>query len=144
MTATQTFEAWWQGAVTGSLLSLRIAATPSAASRPRVARYGVYYEKSYAAWMGEVQRQVAEQLVGREPLQGPLLCHVETLVARPKTTKLSTPRGDVDNYCKGALDGLTKAGVWGDDGQVTTLISSKRFAAPGESPGAIIHIGVQA
>jgi Holliday junction resolvase RusA-like endonuclease len=74
-------------------------------------------------------------------LSGALWCAVEVVVQRPKTTKLSMPRGDVDNLVKAVLDGGTKAGVWGDDGQIELLLARKRWTEPGEEPGAIINCG---
>lgn len=99
-----------------------------------------YYAESYQKWCADVQRQVAVQAAGKT-LKGKLVCLVDIIIQKPKTTKLLTPRGDVDNYVKGCLDGVTKTGLWDDDTQVEVLISSKRWTQPGESPGAAIHIG---
>lgn len=66
---------------------------------------------------------------------------METVCARPKTTKLHAPRGDSDNYAKAPLDAATKAGVWGDDAQVIPLTSVRRWTEPGEEPGVYLHIG---
>jgi Holliday junction resolvase RusA-like endonuclease len=120
---------------------MRVLGTPSPASRPRVSRFGTYYVKPYQVWMASCQQQMAEQ--AKSIPAGNLVCAVEVLVEKPKTSKLTIPRGDVDNLAKGLLDGATKAGVWGDDGQITTLIVRKRFTLPGEAPGAIIHVGAE-
>jgi len=53
---------------------------------------------------------------------------------KARTSKLITPVGDIDNYVKSVLDGLTKVGMWDDDKQVTHLCAIKRFAPP--DPGA--------
>ena len=45
-------------------------------------------------------------------------------IGQPKVT-----RPDLDNMAKVVLDAGTKAGVWGDDEQVTTLVVRKRWAA---------------
>lgn len=77
----------------------------------------------------------------RGKLHGSLCCVVEIICQRPKTTKLSHPRGDVDNFVKGALDAATKAGVWGDDTQVIALGVTKRWTEGDEAPGIIFTTG---
>jgi Holliday junction resolvase RusA-like endonuclease len=130
---------WVRGAAVGLLLHAAVRATPSPASRPRVGKFGTYYEKAYSAWKSECQRQLA--VASTKSFSGPVAAHVEIICQRPKTTKLSAPKGDVDNYVKGVLDGATQAGVWTDDSQVEVLIATKRWAEPGEDPGAVVHIG---
>jgi Holliday junction resolvase RusA-like endonuclease len=132
---------WLRGASIGALLTLRAHTTPSPTSRPRVSKFSTYYAKGYQIYMSDCTKQFASQRTG-ETLTGHLGCLAEIIVAKPKTTKLSTPRGDVDNYGKGCLDAATKAEVWGDDGQVIAVGISKRWAEPGEEPGVQLHIGV--
>lgn len=113
-------------------LSFSIAVPPVPASRPRVTRWGVYYAKTYKTWMDAAA--VALSDVGHR-VDGPLRVSLLHVVARPKTTQRDYPRGDVDNYAKASLDAITKCErVWDDDDQILELITSKRFATPGEEP----------
>jgi crossover junction endodeoxyribonuclease RusA len=135
---------WLRGACTGALLHFCAQTTPSPAHRPRVTRSGItYYEKAYAQYLKDCQRQFAAQHAGT-PLDGRLGIVVETIVQRPKTTKLSDPRGDSDNYAKAVLDGLQKAGVVTDDTQFVPVCATRRFTEPGESPGVNLWIGALA
>lgn len=110
---------------------------PVPASRPRVSKWGTYYAKTYKDWM----KRAAEILPPLAfPHAGFLRVELEFIVRKPRTSKLHTPRGDIDNYAKAILDALTKADHWGDDGQVVTLFASKRFAAPDEEAGIRIRI----
>jgi Holliday junction resolvase RusA-like endonuclease len=131
---------WLRGASSGALLTIRAETTPSPTHRPRFSKFGApYYAKPYQVYHSDCQKQFAAQVT--EPLQGRLACVVETIMARPKTTKLLEPKPDSDNLAKGPLDAATKAGVWGDDSQVVPMASTKRWAEPGEAPGVILHIG---
>lgn len=117
-----------------------INTNPVVASRPRVGRWGVYYNKTYATWMKEAKVEVL-QSEGDEPFDGPCYVHVEQIVEKPKTSKLAYPRGDVDNFAKGPLDLITKSGkLWRDDNQIVALTCVKRFAKEGETPRSIIHV----
>jgi Holliday junction resolvase RusA-like endonuclease len=107
-----------------------------------VTRFGTYYSKPYAEWMAACQKQIAEQIPHGAPLKATIWCAVEIICAKPRTGKLLLPRGDIDNYVKGVLDGGTKAGVWGDDAQIEFLLATKRYSKPGEEAGAIINAGV--
>lgn len=132
---------WLRGASFGALLSLRAITTPSPTHRSRSTKSGHhYYAKSYQIYHADCVKQFSEQLPA-DPLSGRLACVVETICVRPKTTKLSEPRGDSDNYAKAPLDAATRAGVWGDDGQVVPQTSLRRWAQPGEEPGVYLHIG---
>jgi Holliday junction resolvase RusA-like endonuclease len=129
--------------LTETHVTARVVGTPSPACRPRVTRFGTYYAKAYETWMADCQKQMAVQI---DPavlaLQDGIWCAVEIIVTKPRTGKLMLPRGDIDNYVKGVLDGGTKAGIWGDDVAVEFLLATKRYARPGEEPGAIINAGV--
>lgn len=108
---------------------------PCPASRPRVTRTGVtYYAKTYR----EFQKESARILKGvkADPSAAPVLIMVEVVKTKARTSKLTYPRGDVDNYLKGPLDALNKSErVYLDDNQVVGLLGFKRFAEPDEAPG---------
>jgi Holliday junction resolvase RusA-like endonuclease len=76
--------------------------------------------------------------------EGRLGIVVETVIAKPKTTKLEDPNGDSDNYAKGPLDALEKAGVVSNDKKFIPVCATRRFAEPGESPGVHVWIGALA
>lgn len=60
----------------------------------------------------------------------PLAASVVFTVARPKTTKRLSPRGDVDNYFK-SLDVFNEI-LWGDDDQLVWASMAKEY---GDLPG---------
>jgi Holliday junction resolvase RusA-like endonuclease len=61
------------------------------------------------------------------PIEEEVQVSILFLVKKAKTSKLSTPKGDVDNYAKGALDLLQAGGVLKDDKYVTKLLVQKQF-----------------
>lgn len=73
-------------------------------------------------------------------LTGRLQVTVEFVCHKPKTTKLTDPKGDIDNYQKSILDAVTKKGYWGDDVQVVMINAIKRFAVDSEIPHTHIVI----
>ena len=76
-------------------------------------------------------------------IEGPLACLVDFAVERPKTTKLSHPKPDVDNYVKALWDAVTKkGGYWSDDYQVVWTAITKRWAEPNEVPNSTMEIYV--
>ncbi len=54
-------------------------------------------------------------------------------VEKPKTGKLLTPRGDVDNFAKGPLD-IGTGRLWVDDDQIIDLRATKDYVSHG-TPG---------
>lgn len=117
---------------------VRFPVNPVPASRPRVTRFGTYYSKTYKAWLAAAMAAVAP--CPYPPVFGHYEVLVESIVERPRTTKLSRPKGDVDNYAKGPLDVLTKLRYWPDDADITVLTSTKRFTNAGERPCTVVTI----
>lgn len=66
------------------------------------------------------------------------LCSLETWKAGGRFACHAKP--DADNYAKAALDAISKAGLWHDDGQVASLTLMKFYAAKGEPPSVEIRL----
>lgn len=114
--------------------------TPVAASRPRVVRgRGGYFLMPYKGFRQDMADLVPEVLGEFVPLEGRLEVDLELYVKRPKTTKLSEPAADLDNYIKSVFDSLNTH-LWIDDKQIIKLYAQKAWAQPDE-PGYFI-IGV--
>jgi Holliday junction resolvase RusA-like endonuclease len=124
-------------------LSIFVPLEPMPCPRPRIATRGkfahAYYPASYKTWKEEAEKLLVTLLPEAE-IEGDLFVEIVCLLPRPKTTKLSRPKPDVDNYAKSVMDAMTQAGAWGDDSQVASLKVSKRWAAAGEEVGFAVRI----
>lgn len=117
------------------------------APRPRCTSRGgrfatPYNPREYTQWKEQAAKLLGD--VVPEPFGerlGDFRISLVVQTAKPKTTKLSRPKPDVDNYAKGILDAITQSErVWDDDYQVASLTVTKRWAPDGEQPG--VHITI--
>lgn len=84
------------------------------------------------------------QQLGRTLMPGPVAIYIDLVLPRPKATPKSyTPpaikRPDVDKLARACLDAITGT-VVADDAQIVDLHATKRLAAIGEPPGAMLEI----
>lgn len=120
---------------------ISINAEPCPCPRPRVGRWGAYYPAKYSKWkdsFSAVLRRVVEE-EGIEKFTGPIEVRIVVSATRPKTSKLSHPRPDVDNYAKSVLDASNKI-LWDDDSQITHLLISKLWTPTKCPPQIIIYV----
>lgn len=101
-------------------------------------RWGTYHAKPYKNWLTEAGKHLA--LVDYRAPEGHLTVRVTVICTRAKTSKLTTPKGDVDNYAKAVLDAITHAGIWTDDKWIVDLSVTKRFAIPGQAARTLVEI----
>ena len=95
--------------------------------------------KKYQDHKAELVEQIKQ--VDVQPREGPLSVTLTILVTKPKTSKLSFPKPDVDNYAKTVMDAITEAGnIWADDTQVVHLDVTKLFEAPDSGSGTAVSI----
>jgi len=115
---------------------------PKATERSRATCRGrfatVYTAPGYRAWLDEALPALAtlKPDLDEATREKPVAITIEVVAPRPKTTKRTYPRGDLDNYEKGLWDAMTKVGGWWvDDDQIVRNRTTKRFGAEGETPG---------
>lgn len=117
------------------MFSAKINIDPLPAPRPRCACRGkfpsIYNPTEYTKW----KKQAAELLAAdapSSPIVSAISLAVDFYVKKPKSTKLTAPKPDIDNYVKAFLDAMTDSGVWwNDDTQVVAIASAKYWAEEG-------------
>lgn len=119
--------------------TLHIPVEPAPASRPKVNRFGVTYAKSHLAYVRAATPYVEIVTDLQYYESGILSVSIEFVCTKAKTSKLITPRYDIDNLVKLPLDIMTKTGnFWRDDVQIAEIHAMKRFALPDEQAGTTI------
>ena len=118
------------------MYQLVVPLSPIPCPRPRVTSKGwTYYPAKYKAWkkdMGDLLPPLLRDAGLEGPLHGPVIVWSTFVCRRPKTTKLTHPKGDIDNFEKSLWDSLTDAGAWIDDCQVIVSHSEKQWSEPGD------------
>ena len=124
------------------MLTIRLALNPVPASRPRVSKWGTYYGKRHQAFRSEALDLLSgmreEGVLPEVPMSGKLRVWVVFSIKKPKTTKLATPRGDIDNYMKLLLD-CCNGIIWEDDQQIAQINAFKNYAVDGGSIDLVVE-----
>lgn len=92
-------------------------------------------------WRAIVTRD-ATKAARRHPLfAGPLAVTLDYYMPRGATVKRPRPSvtPDLDKLIRAVLDGITDAGVWGDDGQIVSIHAREYYADIGPA-GVRVHI----
>ena len=86
--------------------------------------------KELMAWRSEVAK--AAHAAGCTPIDGPISISMQFTYERGKTVTRDTPTvpPDLDKQIRSILDALTGV-AYADDSQVTHIIASKEYGAPG-------------
>jgi len=124
---------------------------PVPASRPRVTRWGTYYLKTYKTYKDAAHEAIP--VCKYPPLTGELSASIEFVCHKPRTTKLASPRGDIDNHMKAILDAVVgqsatkkvacKLKNYIEDDELISFVRAKmRYVEKGETPHTLISIGV--
>lgn len=124
-----------------ALLRFVVPGSPQGARRHRTASRGgravAYHGKDHVLAERDVVT-AAREAAGRALLcDGPVSVHIRAWFARPQRLMRKKDRGtgalpytgkpDADNVAKLVMDGLTKAGAWRDDTQVSTLVVERLY-----------------
>jgi Holliday junction resolvase RusA-like endonuclease len=128
-----------------AFFSVSLTASPMPTPRPRFRAIPVrgktivntYHPKEYTEYQKTLEKLFVAAFEGNEPYDCPVAVRIEVTVQKPKTTKLAAPKPDVDNYAKGILDSMTKAGIFTDDTKVIDLFVSKRW---GSADGIFVQV----
>lgn len=134
---------------TTSRVEVVLFCVPVPASRPRVTRWGTYYPKTYKTYKDDADQAIP--LSNLPPLEGNLRATIEFACVKPKTTKRSNPRGDIDNHMKAILDAIVGQSATkkqacrlkhyiNDDDQITEVHATKRWVHADEEPHTRIVI----
>ncbi len=99
------------------------------------------HERALKSWAHAVGWAARQAMAGRPPIAGPVEVRCVFWLPRARTSKLETPRGDLDKLLRATWDAMTGI-VFVDDVQVMDAgRSCKWFAvADGMPPGALIEI----
>lgn len=129
------------------MIVIEVNGRPAPQGNHRVNKGGAIYETStgIGPWREAVRAETQRVMGGCMPLDGPLECRINFRLPRPSSAprKVLFPvkrRDDLDKLTRAVLDGLTDGGAWGDDGQVVTLMCTKRFATEAAPAGCSIQI----
>lgn len=111
-------------------------------------RYGMRESsKRVAPWRDAVEAAATQAMEDEHmlgPLAPPYAVTLAFLIRRPKVTKHTEPVapaiGDIDKLARATHDALTTSGLIEDDRHIVRAEQMKRWAQPGETPGAWIIV----
>jgi Holliday junction resolvase RusA-like endonuclease len=92
-------------------------------------------------WKKRITESCAEAYGSSEMVKGPVTLEMTFVFQKPKSRKVSglkDTKPDLDNLMKACMEAMGQSGIWEDDKQVASVISSKRWAEDFESPRIMV------
>ena len=131
-----------------SRLKVFVPGHPAPQGSKRHVGNGIMVEssKKVKPWRSDIRSALLnEQGDPRARFDGAVSVHLNFVMPRPVSTpKRRTPpavkKPDLDKLMRAVLDAIGSAGVWRDDSQVVTAMTTKRLAEIDETPGCHITI----
>jgi len=118
---------------------------PVPASRPKVAKFGVYYPKSHTEYREWLMKEL--KTLPEFPTEGVVEARLLFVMPPYKGSDYPTHRADTDNLSKLPFDCMTKSVTeagqpryWKDDNLIVSHMAFKRFCRAGESPHTKVRI----
>lgn len=129
-------------------IAFEVEGTPAPQGSKTKTRYGFRESsKRVKPWRDAVKRAAtaAGDAAGLfDALAPPYRVDVWFYISKPRTTKASHPVaptvGDGDKLTRAVWDGLVQGGLLQDDRFVVEWGGGKKWAGPGETPGAVIRV----
>lgn len=133
------------------MIQMRIDLRPIAAPRPRVTRWGTFYDSKYVVFKRKIMAKAQEAMRGKERYECPLYVVIQFRFRPPSSWSEKRKREaiewgwmaqkpDVDNAIKGVLDSCNGI-IWKDDKQVASISAFKRYA---KQDGIDVFVGPHA
>lgn len=132
-----------------TIIAFTVPGQPVAKARPRVRRDGRTYTPAHVVAYEKKVALYAGRAFEGEPIEGPVVIDALFVIRRPKNQcRRKDPEGrqphikrpDLDNLLKALVDGISRAGVWGDDSQASYFRAAKVYGGKGEEPCAEVTI----
>jgi Holliday junction resolvase RusA-like endonuclease len=95
-----------------------------------VTRWGTHYGKNYSSFRKRFGAMLKDTVATVKFPSEDIVVFCDFVVRKPKTSKLTQPRGDLDNYIKALWDSCNGV-VWGDDRQIIEVHATKEFGESG-------------
>lgn len=118
-------------------MKIWVPINPVPASRPRVAKWGTYYPKTYTKFRKEAKEYISK--MSRSPIDYYFSLRCLIQVKRPKTSKLEYPNGDFDNYLKAIMDAGNEY-LWTDDKLWKAMHGTSSLEFTDDEPGYTLWI----
>lgn len=119
-----------------------VPAAPQGQPRPRLTKSGAIWSE-VTAFRQAVFVEAFDKRPAA-PMDGPLRLEVDFIFPRPvsypEVQFFKWTKPDSDNLLKPAMDSLTKARWWVDDGRVAEFQGRKRYPLPGDAVGCVITV----
>ena len=132
---------------TNIICSFEVIGDPVAQPRHRATKMGgkirMYLPNAHPVheWKKRITEACAEAHGSSEMVEGPVRLEMTFIFQKPKSRKVSglkETKPDLDNLMKACMDAMGQSGVWQEDKQVASVISTKKWAEAFESPRLVV------
>lgn len=126
------------------MIRFRVTAEPATQGSMRHVGHGRIVHDNppkLRVWRRAVEAQATQVMRNRQAIDAPVSVHCEFILTRPKSVRrlLPSAKPDLDKLMRAVGDALENVVVT-NDSRIVSWVVTKRYADPGEKPGAMVAV----